>query len=162
MNPKSLITQFTFNHQVFTKNVAGITADESLRAPAGGGNCLNWVAGHIVASRNGLLSILGAEPCWKSETAKRYARGGVPVTGVADAEPWENLLRLFEESQRLVVDKVSSLDANALAAAPPAERNPFRSGDIHEMIATFTFHESYHVGQTGLLRRMLGKDGAIK
>lgn len=162
MNPKSLVTQFTFNHRAFSRNVAGITADESVWAPAGGGNCLNWVAGHIVATRDGLLQVLGAPPCWKSEAAKRYARGGTPITGAADAEPWENLLRLFDESQKLVVEKVSSLDANALAAAPPPDRNPFRSDDIHELIATYTFHESYHVGQTGLLRRLLGKEGGIK
>ena len=29
------------------------------------------------------------------------------------------------------------------------------------MIATFNFHESYHAGQTGVLRRIAGKDGAI-
>jgi uncharacterized damage-inducible protein DinB len=33
---------------------------------------------------------------------------------------------------------------------------------VRSLLATVFFHQAYHVGQTGLLRRIAGKEGAIK
>jgi len=32
----------------------------------------------------------------------------------------------------------------------------------YRMVTFLAFHESYHTGQTGILRRIIGKEGAIK
>jgi hypothetical protein len=33
---------------------------------------------------------------------------------------------------------------------------------VMEQVTFLGFHEAYHLGQIGLLRKMLGKEGAIK
>jgi uncharacterized damage-inducible protein DinB len=35
-------------------------------------------------------------------------------------------------------------------------------GTVREALAVLQFHEAYHAGQVGLLRRLLGKPGVIK
>jgi len=32
---------------------------------------------------------------------------------------------------------------------------------ISTLVALVTFHQAYHAGQTGILRRMAGKEGAL-
>lgn len=162
MNAKALLTQFSFNHGILLRNVEGITPAESLISPASGGNCLNWVVGHITSTRNSLAKMLGEPPFWTTETAARYTRGSNPVGRDEAVESWEKVLAYFEESQGVIVKTIGAFDAARLAEAPPKDRNPFNSESMAELLAAFTFHESYHVGQTGLLRRLLGKPGAIK
>jgi hypothetical protein len=33
---------------------------------------------------------------------------------------------------------------------------------VRSLLATVAFHQAYHAGQTGTLRRVVGKSGAIK
>ena len=162
MNSKTLAVQFHFTHNVFNRNVQGISHEDSIRLPQAGGNCLNWVAGHITATRDALLGILGESPVWTAESKSKYVRGSARWTNGNDAEKLETILERFEESQKKLVDRIHRLDASALSAPVPQEKNAFGVDNLGELIATFAFHESYHVGQTGILRRFLGMEGAIK
>ena len=121
-----------------------------------------WVAGIFSATRDSLLGVLGEPPVWIAENKSRYVRGSARWTNGHDAEKLETILERFEASQKKLVDKIQSLDVFALLAPVPPEKNGFGVDNIGELIATFAFHESYHVGQTGILRRFLGMDGAIK
>ncbi|MCP3997209.1 MAG: DinB family protein, partial [bacterium] len=49
-----------------------------------------------------------------------------------------------------------------LDAASPIKYLKGEDEIIGTMLTTFLFHESYHVGQTGLLRRIAGNEGAIR
>jgi uncharacterized damage-inducible protein DinB len=161
MNARALAVQFQFTHQVFNRNLDGITHEESMKLPPAG-NCLNWVAGHITATRDGLLQILGEAPVWNFTNKASYTRGSAPWKDGHEAERLENIRQKFEESQKKLSAKILSLDQTALLAPVPPEKNAFGVSNMGELLATFAFHESYHVGQTGILRRLVGKEGAIK
>ena len=49
------------------------------------------------------------------------------------------------------------------AATSPDSRldEPLEKDTLGWRLAFLQFHEAYHAGQLGLLRRLLGKDGAI-
>jgi uncharacterized damage-inducible protein DinB len=161
MNAKALGVQFQFTHLVFNRNLEGITHEESMKLPPAG-NCLNWVAGHITATRDGILAILGEAPVWNSASKATYTRGSAPWKDGHEAERLESIREKFEESQKRLSAKILSLDEAALLAPVPPEKNSFRVDNMGELLAAFVFHESYHVGQTGILRRLAGKEGAIK
>ena len=74
---------------------------------------------------------------------------------------WERIVADFEASQTVLLATLEGLSTEDLLAPLPAEKNPFRVDCMAEQLAVFSFHESYHVGQLGLLRRLLGKKGAI-
>ena len=105
-----LLITLARNVQVVRKNTAGIEQADSLLSVAAGGSTLNWLIGHMVASRDGMLKVLGAETTWEAERAAKYQRGSA-VPEAADVEELEELLIGLDRSQELL--------AAALAAAAP-------------------------------------------
>src|SRR5262245_23755267 len=66
-------------HQVVRINVDGITHEESLIRPQPGGNCLNWIVGHLVWVYLGGLPAVGRAPMMERSGLSQYARGGPPL-----------------------------------------------------------------------------------
>ena len=62
-------------HRVVRLNADGLTHEESLVQPRPGGNCLNWIVGHLVWVYAGALPMLHQEPVLQQDTLSRYARG---------------------------------------------------------------------------------------
>ena len=157
----TLMSQFALNFFVLKRNTAGISQEECLRSPQEGGNCVNWVLGHILATRNSLLELLEEEPVWSEEQALRYRRGSPPVTAGTEAIPLARMLTDLEESQSRIESGVKRLDSARLSEAAPFSPTGRADETVGSLIATLSFHESYHAGQTGLLRHILGKGDRI-
>ncbi len=160
MTPEVLASQLAFTHLVLNANVDGITHAESLVHPPSGGSSINYVAGHVTATRNGILSRLGRPPLWTDDEARGYRRGEPPRED-ADCHRFEMILGAFNRSQERIVAAVSGLDTARLAEPVPHPVRPEETVPLEIALGLFAFHEAYHVGQTGLLRRILGKPGAI-
>jgi uncharacterized damage-inducible protein DinB len=145
------------SHAIINHNVKGISHEESLIQPEPGGNCLNWVLGHIVASRNSIFRLLRNEPIWTADQASVYERGAPPLRGADTARPLPEILADLNHSQERLMARLATV-TEAEMAAPSGMMDESVGG----MIAFLQFHESYHAGQTGLLRRLIGREGAIK
>lgn len=154
--------QVSFNLHVIKANTDGLTHDESLRSPEPGGNCLNWVLGHILASRGGILKLLGVEGTLSDEQAEPYRRGAEPLSESSRVMPIEEILTGLDHTQEMILSGLDSLDEAAMARVIP--ESPFGRDQetVASLLTGLVFHESYHVGQTGLLRRLAGHEGAIK
>jgi len=154
MTGKVLAFQFDMNGRSTELNLEGVSHQDSLTQPAPGGNCVNWVIGHIVANRNGVHKLLGLPPTWDAGT-DRYDRDSVPITDSADAEPLDDLLDRLRSSQAAFAGALETIDEARLTSAVDGGK------PLGVQLAFLSFHESYHVGQLGLLRRFLGRDRAI-
>ena len=154
MNAEDLKHMFELNHYVIGVNARDLSHPESLAGPKPGGNCANWVLGHIVATRGALLSLLGEKQVWDQATVDRYKRGSAPISADT-AKPFPELLESLDRSQERVVAGLSRITDAELANAEGPET-------LGTKIATLQFHEAYHAGQLGVLRRVAGKEGAIK
>lgn len=148
--------QFAFAHSVALMNLDGVTDEQSLVRPDGGGNSINWTLGHIVTARQRLLTVLGKEPLLAEESAKAYARGSA---GEGGNETLASLTAAYQKSQELLSAALPALSADDLAK--PAPFSPLNANDnVGTLIAKLAVHEGYHVGQLGLLRRIVtGKAG---
>ena len=157
-----LANLFRISHYAVTVNLEGFTHEESLKPAPGGGNCVNWVLGHIVASRNGVLRMLNEEPALHGAVAERYKRGSLPIGHERDAAHLEILVRALEDSQRRILGALAR--ATDLDMATPAAEPAIPTGDpsVGGQLSFLHFHESYHSGQLGILRRIAGKPGAIR
>ena len=155
MKPDDLRRLFGINHQALHINVKGVTNEEAVLQPSPAGNCLNWTVGHIVASRNSILELMGQEPIWPEPEAKRYARYSPPIVSAAEGRPFDHLLQDLDRSQERIQSALASM-TEADLAQPHGDKDT-----VGGSIAFLHFHEAYHVGQTGLLRRIVGKEGAI-
>ena len=145
---------FGFNYDALNKNIDGLTHDDSLIQPGGGGNCLNWVVGHVAATRNIILTLVQEEPVLAETIAARYAQGSSPITSAEDPPRLEDLVDAFRRAQEPLVAGLGRLPPKELA-------EPFRGRTVGETLAILQFHEAYHIGQAGLLRRIIGKQGVI-
>ena len=145
---------------VLQANVAGLTQADSLVQPEADGNCLNWVVGHLVCIYNQCLRLLGQERVMGEAELKRYERGSPPIHGASEALELGDLLAAWNETVRRVDAGLASLTAERLnEPAPSPTGNPDET--VRSLMATILFHQAYHAGQTGLLRRIAGKPGAI-
>jgi uncharacterized damage-inducible protein DinB len=148
-------------HKVVGVNVQGVTHEESLIQPTPGGNCLNWVLGHILGVYNNVLPLVGQKPVM-DKALERYARGTPPIENPAEAMDIQELLTGLDDATERMDAGLAGLTAEVLDR--PARNSP--SGNPNEtvrtLLTTVMFHQAYHAGQTGILRRVTGKEGAIR
>lgn len=153
MEIKTVRRMFDFHLKAITMNLEGITHDDSLVQPQTGGNGVNWVLGHIVVSRGSILKLVGESLGWSENESAPYVRGSEQLDP-AKALPFSRIVSDLEASQRKLME---GLDRT------PVEdwRSSTDSGTKMDDLAFLQFHEAYHIGQLGTLRRIVGRPGAI-
>jgi len=132
---------------VLNRNLKDITHTESLVTPAQGGNSINWILGHIIVSRDDIRELIGLDKLY-GEDMKMYHRGAKALS-TEKLMDFSKLLEMFNAGQNLLVDKLKETDLRG-------------DNEKYRMVTFLAFHEAYHAGQTGILRRIIGKEGAIK
>jgi hypothetical protein len=162
MTGSDLAKMFEFSYGAVNRNVEGVTEEESLVKPQPAGNCLNWVLGHIVVYRGMILTLVGEVPVCSEAQAAPYRRGSSPSEGDTLLD-MATLRGYFADSQQRLIPALAALSDEALALpVPDQHKRPPLTGSIGDALIRLHYHEGYHNGQIGLLRRIAGKDGAIK
>ena len=155
MDAESLVYLVNFNSQAMGLNLGGITHEDSLVQPPSG-NCINWMAGHLLVHRHRMLEALG-EPAPIPEELMRYDRGSQPVTGDGpDVLPFERLRDDLEGFKDRIVAAIQKTGDDGLAQSQPSGK-----GTVGQRLLMLSMHEAYHTGQMGVLRRIAGKERAI-
>ena len=162
MHAKTLAYQLQLSAHVLNKNIEDVSHEESLVSPPEGGSCLNQVLGHLTRTRNMALGSMGQKAPYPMEEFDPYDdRTGVPFSR-ENAVDFDELRQRFAAMQEPLIRAINGMTSEIMAMKPP---RPF-TGDPNETVgsnlATLVFHECYHVGQTGVLRRVVGKPGVIK
>lgn len=146
---------FSLNHRIIHRQIEGLTHDDSLLQPPFRGNCLNWVLGHIMASRNGVLSLLGEAPILSEEEAALYASGSEPITSSADKHlHFDEIVSALDAAQKRIDTALEKVTPEDLARLE-GERT------VGQQLAGLFWHEGYHTGQTGYLRQLAGKNDKV-
>ncbi|HEX2207568.1 MAG TPA: DinB family protein [Longimicrobium sp.] len=146
---------------VVRANTAGLTQEDSLLQPQPAGNCLNFVVGHLVNVYDKVLPLLGQEPVM-GDAARRYERGSPALRDASEALQLTDLLDAFDTQTDRFLAGLATLTPEVLERPMPG---PDSGGELTEtvrsLLGTILFHQAYHAGQTGVLRRITGKPGAI-
>jgi uncharacterized damage-inducible protein DinB len=144
-NNIELETIYNLNHGVIHTNLKGISQEESIKPSGDGGTSINWILGHLILTRDSIFQILGVDKMFPENLKPIYSRGTKNVTA-ENAEKLETLLQLLDKTQEVLKSEIEmSLDE-----------------EKRKNVAFFGFHESYHAGQLGIMRRVVGKEGSIK
>jgi uncharacterized damage-inducible protein DinB len=154
-------TNANITRQVIQRNLEDISQAESLVQPRPAGNCINWITGHLLWVYDQALTLLKHEPVLGADALKRYARGTPALTSAAEAMGIGDLLNNIDIAvSRLdaAFAGVTEEDLNAKAPFSPSN-NPDET--VRSLLGVITFHQAYHTGQLGVLRRIVGKPGAI-
>ena len=115
-------------------------------------NHLLWIAGHVVVHRGKVLKLLG-QP-WSAPWESLFARG--VARGASEQYPKpEEVLREWKQVCENVRSGLASASAELLDK-PASHVGRAFDATVAGTISFLSFHESYHVGQRGYLRKWLG------
>lgn len=162
MNASDLVKMYEFSYGAINRNLDGLSHAESVVVPQPSGNCLNWVLGHMISARGLVLTLTGGAPVLTGEAAALYQRGSCPDS-TEKLLDLATLRGLLSDSQQQLIPALAVMSDEALARSVPEPYNrPPLTGSIVDAFARLHYHEGYHNGQIGLLRRIAGKEGAIR
>lgn len=155
MKKQKLIDSFQTNTWLIKKHAEGMTHDESLQTLPIRSNNFNWVLGHIVVSRDGVLSALSEEPFVETATKEMYASGSEPAT-IEKSLPLKELLAMLDTSMERITAVINNAPIEALNAPYGNDDNTTaaKRTTVADRIAGLNWHETYHVGQLEILRQV--------
>jgi hypothetical protein len=149
-----LVEYYGIIHRVIKRQLDGVTHKESLQQPPFRGNCLNWVLGHMVFSRGGVLKLLDEDLPWTENEAARYIRNSEPITGEENALPLEQLLDYLDQSQARILAGLQWVSAERMETVVDDQT-------VGERMTFSQWHETYHLGQLEPLRQLAGKNDKV-
>lgn len=155
MNPlvARMSAAVALNSRLLRNSLADVEEVAARRRPADGVNSMAFIAVHLVDARHYLVRHLGGDagPSFggRFDDATSIDDVGEMPSLVEILEAWDAVSSALEE-------RTTRLSEAELLAASPSPAWP--SGD-QTVAGGFLFllqHEAYHIGQLGLLRRLLG------
>ena len=156
---QDVVEAFARNWRIIQAQTEGLSHAQCLLQLPFRGNCMNWVLGHIAANRNNLLMLLGEEPILTAEESARYKHGSEPVCEDGeDVIPLGRLLNLLQHSQERIAAAIPQLTSDDLRRKVRDHRGEIT---LANRLFFLYYHETYHTGQTELLRQLAGTDDKI-
>lgn len=156
---KDLVEGLEHNLGMVKAQTEGLSHADSLLQPPFRSNCLNWVLGHMAGTRNTMLHFLGEDAILSEAHAQRYGYGSEPVCGDAgDILTLEQLLGVLEQGQSALAAKLQLTTAEEFARETESFLGTTTLG---QLIFFLYWHESYHAGQTEILRQLAGTDDIV-
>jgi uncharacterized damage-inducible protein DinB len=160
ITPQQMADAYGRNAAIVKMQTKDMTQAESLIQLPFRANCMNWIVGHLVTNRNTIMDMLGEEPALEASLAERYTRESAPVSAEdAGVLPLETLVGALERSQGRLAAALGALsleDMEREVVGPGGRKTRLGSA-----LFFFFFHDSYHTGQTEILRQASGKDDKV-
>ncbi|HEY3271151.1 MAG TPA: DinB family protein [Geothrix sp.] len=137
-------TLFSIDRDVLMeKNLAAVTQSQADRPPSHGVNSITWILSHILEYRHELLR----------EVLKSAYR---PTT--TGPRTLAQFKAAMDETQAALKEAFDSTDWDERQFHPAFQA----SVPLGQIVGTLFMHETYHLGQLGTARKLLGLPGAIK
>ena len=139
---------------LYAKALHGLDPAELTRTPAENSNPMVWMAGHLAQTRVRLGRLLGVERevPWPSLFQRdRPAPGSERYPALAD------IRHEWDQAGAALRARLRSMSETELYGDLEV-KIPSTDGTLEGAIVFALFHEGYHVGQMGYVRRTLGKD----
>ena len=142
---------FDANDGLIRRTLKDLPPEAGWQQPRDGGNSILWILGHITQTRAGLLSILGerVDTGW-GDLFKRGAQRQDP--GVYPSA--DTIKRTGADLTARLREKLRTISDDQLAT--PVQLKLPNVTNLAQALAFFAFHEAYHVGQLGYVRKLLG------
>jgi uncharacterized damage-inducible protein DinB len=152
IDPQLLAIHFGRGAKLLLTNLEGITHEQSLWRPSNA-NSINWLVGHIVASRSGFTHAIGFTPVWDEAARVRYGFGSAPIDRDGEGVfQLERLIADFNCAHDHLMAALREQTFETLSGPSPSLRFQTRA----EYLLYKQFHETHHIGQILALREQLG------
>ena len=160
IQPTYLAASFLRNVRVLKMQTEGLTHEQSLAQLPFRGNCMNWIIGHIATNRNNVLKLLRATELTEDVDVSLYERDSDPITAESDQViPLEELMAMLERSQENLEGLLAGIPHDDFERKLAFFGNTEMT--VSEWLLFFYFHDTYHTGQTEILRQAAGANDKI-
>jgi uncharacterized damage-inducible protein DinB len=150
LEPLALI--FKLNNSLVARSLEGLSDQDVWSRLAGSGNPIAWILGHLTETRAGMLTEMGAP--FDYGWARTFQRGSA-LQNHTEYPSLETIQTAWKATHAAMRDAFASVTPDRVAA--PVSRRPVPAVEnLADLIAFCGFHESYHVGQIGFIRKQLG------
>ncbi|MFQ5349252.1 MAG: DinB family protein [Thermoanaerobaculia bacterium] len=150
---KPIRETYRFNTELVSLALDDLSQEDAVRRwKDGEGSSIAYLTGHISSSRYGILKALGRET---ENPYKELYGAGVGSKDGSAYPPLDELAagwRQTAEKLHAALDAVSDEDA----LRPSDGSFPTADQTLRGQLAFIAWHESYHVGQIGILRTEMG------
>jgi uncharacterized damage-inducible protein DinB len=159
---KQLLAQYDLHDVLFNNVIAGISDEESNRTINDPMNSVKWLAGHLLWANANLANIGGVNVGVKWRDHFHTKQGGSAVDFNApksELPTLEEIRNKWNADTEVIRKGLENLPDEVLDKTVDA-RHPIAPFDntLAGLWAFINDHQSYHIGQIGILRRALGKD----
>jgi len=148
MSSHLLIASLEFNQKSLDSLLADLTPEETLSFPHESINNIHWIVGYIASQRDTLLEDLTGEMTFPQDLKPLYSRGG-DARKMGKSIDWKVCLDILKEQFNDISAWVLEWDTKG--------RLDQEKGD---QIVKYLSDEAYHIGQVGLIRKLIGKKSA--
>jgi hypothetical protein len=150
---------FALNLRLIKMQSAGLSHADSLIQTPYNINCLNWVLGHLAVNRDRVLHTIEVHTLLSDNEFNRYKTESDPIKADSDdVIKLERLLQILTDGQERINTGFSQLSEARLSGLIQVEE---RQVPLGVRLHGFYFHDTYHAGQTDLLRQIAGTNDKI-
>lgn len=160
MNPRvlPLVQILKIDEWLIGECLVDLAAPDFTRRIAERGNAFAWIFGHIVNARYLLAQLVGLADTFPY--ADLFARGAAYPTAEQLPDPAE-LQRCWARVVAPLHERLATL-TDADLDTDTGRQFPHGDTSVAGALSALTLHESYHVGQLGYLRVLLGYPPVVK
>jgi len=157
MNPllESLAGHFRTTHQLLHMCLSDLDRETATRRARGNeGPSILWIVGHLLEYRSKMLGLLGVsrEPTFSDIFNNQSATDG------SNYPTMDEILAEWDVIQGELESALPGVDTETLLQ-PSGEAGPHGEKRPLDDLVFVTWHESYHMGQLGALRKSMGMPG---
>jgi hypothetical protein len=147
---RPIAESFHFGNFIVNLVTADLTEEQARRRSRGGeGASVTWIIGHLLHYRLQTMNLLG-----------RSVENGYEAFGSAGADDgasYPPVLEMVEDWGRIAGELDEVLEGvTAEQLMGPIKGSPHKEKKLLETISFFAWHESYHFGALGVIRREMG------
>jgi uncharacterized damage-inducible protein DinB len=150
---RPIADSFRFSHFIMNPVTGDITEEDAVRRARGGdGASIAWIVGHLCHFRYETMKRLGVEK--PNSFAATFGEGG--ATDASGYPPLEELRADWSRIHAELEQVMESVTDEQLTARLSGSGTPHGEERVVDAIVFFMWHESYHTGQLGTIRKELG------
>ena len=159
INSEEFSKMLSFELDIVKTQTAGLSQEDSLLQPEPGGNCLNWVMGHLVVNLIDILQVLEGKMPEDLPNVSRYRIGSEPILcGKEGMLTLEELLEAYILMNKKVLNQLAEMAEDDFEEEIDFWQGKSRRGYVAFF---YFFHNTYHLGQLEYLRNLAGKTEKI-
>jgi uncharacterized damage-inducible protein DinB len=151
----ALKAQFDLHTRLFNNVLHEISDTDANTRKDENINHIKWIAGHLVNSRIAMINRVSGGTADEVYTAQ-FGRGN-SLDVNASYPPIEEITGKWNETATTIGDQLTNMPEEVLISPAPFKA-PIADETMRGALSFLLSHESYHIGQLSILRKLVGKE----